>query len=460
MKLENIHSVYFIGIGGIGMSALAHWFLAKGCNVAGYDRAESSVTDSLVAKGAKLILDNSIDALPSKFVEASDDVLIIYTPAISSSHPQLQYFQDKGAQLMKRSQVLGLLSKNYKTLAIAGTHGKTTTSSLLAHIVYHSDRSMVAFLGGVLQGYDSNFLLHLKEGEETYVVVEADEFDRSFLTLYPDVTVVTNVDPDHLDIYGDEKEFIRTFNQFVGQLKPGGKLFKQVSIGDKIGKEHDTYGINEGVCRAENVRFDSGKSLFDYIVNNEIIIADVRVKMPGFHNVMNTVAAISVALEIGISGEEIKAALACFGGIKRRFEFVYESKEIVFVDDYAHHPKELDALLRGVRAFWPNETITILFQPHLYSRTQDFMNEFAESLSLADEVLLLDIYPAREEPISGVTSAVLLDLISIENKAIVSKEDAIEVLPTKKGVVLTAGAGDIGRLINPIKQKLEREVNV
>ena len=460
MKLEKIHSVYFVGIGGIGMSALAHWFLANGCKVAGYDRTTSVVTDLLEEKGAQIILDDAISAIPEEFRSISEEVLVVYTPAIPKTHPQFNYYQDNGAQLLKRSQVLGLLSESYETLAVAGTHGKTTTTSLLAHIVYHAGRSMVAFLGGLLQNYNSNFLLNIKEGETTYVVVEADEFDRSFLTLKPSVAVVTNTDPDHLDIYGDEKSFREAFNQFVSQINPGGKLFKQVDVGDAIAATCETYGLESGDRSVTNIRFENGRSKFDYVNKGEVVISDIEVKMPGFHNVLNTNAAVSVALEIGISPEEIKEALACFGGVKRRFEFVFESEEVVFVDDYAHHPTELKALLSGVRAFWPDKEITLLFQPHLFSRTQDFMTEFADSLAMADEVLLLDIYPAREEPIEGVTSQVLLDLVKSDRKSLVTKKEAIAKMAAKTGVVLTAGAGDIDRLIDPIKKELEAKVNV
>lgn len=460
MKLENIHSVYFVGIGGIGMSALAHWFLANGCNVAGYDRVTSAVTDLLEEKGAQIILGDAVSDIPKEFKNISENVLVVYTPAIPKAHPQFNYYKDNGAQLLKRSQVLGLLSESYETLAIAGTHGKTTTTSLLAHIVYHAGRSMVAFLGGLLQNYNSNFLLNIKEGETTYVVVEADEFDRSFLTLKPSVAVVTNTDPDHLDIYGDKESYNEAFNQFVGQIKPNGKLFKQLDVVGLDNETCETYGLKDSDRTVENIRFENGRSRFDYVNKGEVVISDVEVRMPGFHNVLNTNAAISVALEIGVTPNEVKEALACFGGVKRRFEFVFESDDVVFVDDYAHHPTELKALITGVRAFWPNKEITILFQPHLFSRTQDFMNEFAESLALADEVLLLDIYPAREEPIEGVTSRVLLDLVKSEKKSLVTTEEAIAKMTRKTGVVLTAGAGDIDRLINPIKQELEAKVNV
>lgn len=460
MKLEKLHSVYFVGIGGIGMSALAHWFLAKGYKVAGYDKTPSYVTKQLEQKGAVITFDDALSSIPTGFYEISEGLLVVFTLAIPASHAQLNYYKNNGARLFKRSQVLGLLSENYKTLAIAGTHGKTTTTSLLAHIVYQSGKSMVAFLGGLLQNYDSNFLLNIKEGEETYVVVEADEFDRSFLTLYPTVAVVTNIDPDHLDIYGDEETFVAAFNQFVSQIKPAGKLFKQLGVGNAIPVVSETYGLKEGDRTAQNIRFESGRSQFDYCKNGEVLIADVAFKMPGYHNVLNATAAISVALEIGITPLQIKEALASFGGVKRRFEFIFESEEVVYVDDYAHHPTELKALLAGVRAFWPSRKITILFQPHLFSRTRDFMQEFATSLALADEVVLLDIYPAREESIEGITSEALLALISASNKKVLSKQEAVTYLATQNGVVLTVGAGDIDRLIEPLKNALEARLHV
>ncbi len=459
MNLSKVHSVYFIGIGGIGMSALAKYFLANGCQVAGYDRSPSVVTDQLIALGAEVTFDDQVESINTNYKSTAYENLIIYTPAIPGSHPQLRYFQTSGATLLKRSQVLGLISQQYKTLAIAGTHGKTTTSSLLAHLLYSADVSMVGFLGGLAQNYNSNFISNIKADEPTYVVVEADEFDRSFLTLHPYLAAVTNVDADHLDIYGTADSVIGAFNEFVGQIKPEGHLFVCAHIHELKAKNKETYGLEAANRAARNVYYADGCVVFDYYKNEEQLIAGLELKLPGNHNVSNAVAAISIALEIGIAPEKIKAGIASFRGVKRRFEFIYQSEEVVYVDDYAHHPVEISALLQGVKAFWPDRPVTIIFQPHLFSRTRDFMEDFAVSLSKADEVLLLDIYPARELPIEGITSEVLLEKITAKKKEKVTKQEVLKAVPDVKGVLLTVGAGDVDRLVEPIKQTLSAKVN-
>lgn len=459
MNLSKVHSVYFIGIGGIGMSALAKWFLANGCQVAGYDRSPSVVTDQLIALGAAVTFEDSVAPIPANYKSISPENLVIYTPAISNTHPQLIYFQTNGVALLKRAQVLGLISQQYKTLAIAGTHGKTTTSCLLAHLLYNADVSMVGFLGGLAQNYDSNFIANIKEGEETYVVVEADEFDRSFLTLHPYLAAVTNVDADHLDIYGTADSVLTAFNDFVSQIQPEGKLFVCSHINELTFHNKSIYGLETADRAARNIRYADGCVIFDYFKNGEQLIAGLMLKLPGNHNITNAVAAISMALEIGISPNKIKEGIASFKGIKRRFEFIYQSDEVVYVDDYAHHPVEINALLQGVKSFWPDKPVTLVFQPHLFSRTRDFMDEFAASLSKADQVLLLEIYPARELPIKGITSEVLLEKITANKKRIITKEAVLKAVSQVKGVLLTVGAGDVDRLVEPVKQALKATTN-
>lgn len=441
------------------MSALAKWFLANGCQVAGYDRSPSVVTDQLIALGASVTFDDQVESIHTNYKSTAYENLIVYTPAISSSHPQLHYFQTSGATLLKRAQVLGLISQQYKTLAIAGTHGKTTTSCLLAHLLYAADVSMVGFLGGLAQNYNSNFVSNIKAGEETFVVVEADEFDRSFLTLHPYLAAVTNVDADHLDIYGTAASVIGAFNDFVAQIKPEGQLFVCSHITELTAPKQSTYGLETADRAARNMRYADGRVVFDYFKNGEKVISGLELTLPGNHNVSNAVAAISMALEIGITPEKIKEAVASFRGVKRRFEFIYQSDEVVYVDDYAHHPVEIQALLQGVKAFWPDREVTIVFQPHLFSRTRDFMDDFALRLSKADHVMLLDIYPARELPIEGITAEVLLEKITAKKKEKLTKEAVLKSVAKVRGVLLTVGAGDIDRLVEPIKQALTAKVN-
>lgn len=456
MKIEQLNSVYFIGIGGIGMSALAKWFIAQGIPVGGYDRAPSITTTQLEELGAEIVYDDHVNAIPSKFKQITDENLVVYTPAIPGHHPQFSYYKNNAASIWKRSQILGLLTKRFKTLAVAGTHGKTTTSSMLAHILHELKEPMVAFLGGLVQNYESNFIMNLYGEKEAYVVVEADEFDRSFLTLHPDIAVITSIDPDHLDIYGEGDEVVNAFHDFTKQVKSGGKIIKESSIDVALGVGVDnvTYGLVNADCVASNVRFGDGHCTFDYVRGEEVLIHDIILQMPGYHNVLNASAAIAVSLEIGLNPVGIKAALASFGGVKRRFEILFNTEELVFVDDYAHHPTEIAAIINGVKSLWPSLPVTVLFQPHLFSRTRDFMDDFADSLSAADEVILLDIYPARELPIEGVTSDSLLSKIKLSDKQLLSKKEAVKEVVKKKGVILTLGAGDIDALVEPIKENL------
>ncbi len=469
--ISQIEKVYLIGIGGIGMSALARWFLRQGCQVAGYDRQASHLTQQLEAEGVEVNYVDDVEAIPLKFRDDSagalTKILIIYTPAVPISHPQLKYFSERHFQVLKRAAVLGAISQDFFTVAVAGTHGKTTTSSMIAHLLYQSGRACVAFLGGILQGYESNLIIQEVEGQKPVLVVEADEYDKSFLHLSPNTVVITSTDPDHLDIYGHAEHVKAAYHEFAKKIPPNGRLFikKGLDLWHDLQKESfeiETYaGQVEGDIqhKASNIRIEKNTFRFDYAGSDSFLMRDVKLLTPGFHNVENAVAAMAVARSLNIQPAKIKEALASFGGARRRFEYIIraEYEQIVFIDDYAHHPAELKALLNSVRALYPNHRISIIFQPHLYTRTRDFASGFAESLSLADQVFLLDIYPAREKPISGVSSKLIWDQISIQDKMQCSKEELLAHLKKQKPeILLTAGAGDIDRMVQPIRVLLEQ----
>lgn len=437
------------------MSALARWFNHVGVNVSGYDRMPSSLTALLEKEGMEISYEDSQSSIPVKVIEDAASTLIVWTPAIPENSVQLNYFRENGYNLQKRAAVLGMITKDMPTIAVAGTHGKTTSSSMIAHILKHSGKNVAAFLGGVTQNYQSNLILHDESKDVATVVVEADEFDRSFLHLHPDVVVLTSVDPDHLDIYGDDVHMLEGFREFVNLIADKGRLYIQSNAFHKLGPTKKSlkvfpYGINGGKVKAVNIRAKVASFYFDY-EDEKKEIKDIQLKMPGFHNVENILPAISIALSMGIEPKKIKEAVESYKGVKRRFEIWVQEKGKVYIDDYAHHPEEIRAFLSSVRAMYPQNRLTAIFQPHLYTRTRDFAKGFSESLSLADEVILLDIYPARELPIEGVTASILLEDIAVKKKSLQSKEGLLDYLNTNRPEVLvTIGAGDIDRLVEPI----------
>lgn len=459
MNLEKIHNVYFIGIGGIGMSALARWFNVNGYSVAGYDRTPTSLTDELTGEGVPVHFDDDVRLIPDKF-RSKDDTLVVFTPAVPSDHSELNYFRDRNFKICKRSEVLGILTKDLFTVAVAGTHGKTTTSSMIAHVLYASGKNCSAFLGGILKNYNSNILLGRNSNEQAMVVVEADEYDRSFLKLSPDIAVITSVDADHLDIYGDDKEFKKGFNDFIKKIKPSGHLFYRDMAEEDIELNNistASFGMARGEFSADDIRIENGNFIFNAI-GPDMYIKDITLQIPGFHNIENALAAIAVCSRLGVSHAQIKEALEKFEGVKRRFEYIIRKEELIYIDDYAHHPRELEAFLGSVKAMYPAKNMTVIFQPHLFTRTRDFMDEFAESLAIADTLILLDIYPARELPIEGITSEALLAKVKIEDKKLLSNEELFKFLGEEDAEVLvTAGAGDIDKLVDPIKKLLLNE---
>jgi UDP-N-acetylmuramate--alanine ligase len=446
IQLEAIKKVYFIGIGGIGMSAIARYFLNRGCQVSGYDKTKTSLTALLEDEGMVVSYVDEIDSLPAQ-LEANDiELLVVYTPAIPSDSHILNYFKDNGFLLRKRSEVLGIISRGQFCIAVAGTHGKTTTSSIIAHILTDTGFGCTAFLGGIATNFESNFVL----GDNDVVVVEADEYDRSFLTLNPDIAVITSMDADHLDIYGDESKLQESFHLFAERLKDNGTLFV------KSGLPMDTgisYGIdNKTGIAASNIRVENSRFVFDY-AGEGIAITDLQMLLPGRHNIENAVAAVAVALKLGIASDLIKKAVANFKGVKRRFEYVVDTPEHIYIDDYAHHPEELRACFNAVRELYPDKKLSVVFQPHLFTRTRDFADGFAEVLSTVDSLFLLEIYPARELPLAGIDAAYLLDKIKLEGKGVYAKSALLDAIALNKPELLvTVGAGDIDTLVQPLKK--------
>jgi UDP-N-acetylmuramate--alanine ligase len=457
--LSTIRNVYFLGIGGIGMSALARWFLVNGYAVAGYDRTPTALTDALMAEGMAIHFTEDVEQIPGTFRANPAETLVVYTPAVPKTHAEYIYLTEQGFTLQKRSQVLGWLAGRMTTVGVAGTHGKTTTSSMVAHLLRHAGVNCAAFLGGITQNYGTNFLLNEPADDLSKVicVVEADEFDRSFLTLFPQYAIVTSTDADHLDIYGDHAAVLDSFAAYVGQIKPGGVLFMHegLALAGKTPAEVRTYSLGAGTYRAENLRVEKARFVFDMTYPGGRI-TDVRMIIPGFHNVENALAAAAVALEAGVSPEAVRAGLNTYRGVKRRFEYVLETDELVLIDDYAHHPAEVRAFLSSVKALYPDRELTVIFQPHLFTRTRDFADEFAESLSLADHIILLDIYPARELPIEGITSEIILRNVASKSQQISTKDSLLGVLRAiEPSLVVTVGAGDIDKLLPVIEKNLK-----
>ncbi|KXX69971.1 UDP-N-acetylmuramate--L-alanine ligase [Flammeovirga sp. SJP92] len=448
--------IYFLGAGGIGMSALARWFNANSYEVEGYDKTPTDLTSKLQEEGINIVFDDSEEALSEKLLSLPrEEVLVVYTPAIPSSHRGMQYLKEKGYTLKKRAEVLGMITTDSFTIGIAGTHGKTTTSSMLSHLLKHANRNVSAFLGGISTNYGTNMLLGDSSKEDHIVVVEADEFDRSFLQLSPNIIGVTSCEADHLDIYGDEEAVFVSFQEFINKLPQDGKLFLEKSIQKLTPQEGvslTTYGIEGGDVFASNLHVEKGAFVFDAKIN-EVVLESVALQMPGYHNVANALLAMSIALQIGITPEEVRKGIESYRGVKRRFEKWVDTPNKVYIDDYAHHPTEITTFIKSLKALYPEEKITVIFQPHLYSRTADFADNFGESLTLADDVWLLPLYPAREKFVEGVNSEMLLGKILHDNKRIVQDEDLLSEVKKYDGkVIATVGAGNIDRFIKDIAQ--------
>ncbi len=442
--LEHITNVYFIGIGGIGMSALARYFKFLGKNVSGYDKTSNQITSDLSTLGIDIHFEDNVNAIAQTFFN-TDKVLVIYTPAVPKEHKELVYFQEHGFLVKKRAEVLGIITKDVYTLAVAGTHGKTTTTAILAHLLKASGAKVTAFLGGISENYNSNLII---EGNEV-VVVEADEFDRSFLQLHPDIVSITSMDADHLDIYGEANALEDSFVEFSSRAKD------YLLVCNGLPLSGITYGIEDDseYC-AKNIRIDNGTYIFDLKTPDQFI-KDLHLNLPGKHNLLNAITAFAIAMLYGSPTNALVKALFSFRGVQRRFSYMIKTDDLVFIDDYAHHPTEINALHQAVNEMHPRKKALAVFQPHLYSRTRDFASDFAKSLSLFDQVFLLDIYPARELPIEGVTSDWLLEMITIENKKRITKEHLVkEIKQSDAQVILTIGAGDIGEEVNRIKEAL------
>ncbi|MFD1096752.1 UDP-N-acetylmuramate--L-alanine ligase [Salegentibacter chungangensis] len=448
-NIDHIENIYFIGIGGIGMSALARFFKSQGKNVAGYDKTATELTKALVAEDIPVIYRDAVDAVPGEFLEDKES-LIVYTPAVPKDHHQFEFFMNQDYVVIKRAALLGLVTRDRFTLAVAGTHGKTTTTAILAHLLKESNAEVTAFLGGISEELNSNLMLN---GDKV-VVVEADEFDRSFLHLSPNIAAITSMDADHLDIYGVEEHLQASFRSFAGLVPKDGKLFVKNGLpldGITIGIEDDSD------FTAVNIKVENGAYRFDLETPNEVI-KDLQFYLPGKHNLLNAITALAMAITFGSPTEDIARALYSFKGVKRRFTYKIKSENFVLIDDYAHHPAEIAAVYQAVREMHPGKKVLAIFQPHLYSRTRDFSDEFAANLSKFEEVVLLDIYPAREKPIQGITSEWLLEKIDNEKKALLAKEELYDKIKHSSAeVVVLMGAGDIGVEAEKLTKKFADE---
>jgi len=445
VNLKNIHNVFFVGIGGIGMSAIARYFARNGKQVAGYDKTSTLISESLEDLGVEIHFEDAVKNIPISFLN-KEKTLIVYTPAIPKNHSELNYFIGNGFMVLKRAEILGKITENTFCLAVAGTHGKTTTSSILGHIMHPS--LATSFLGGIVENYNSNLIL----GEDQISVVEADEFDRSFLQLSPNIACITSMDADHLDIYGKPEALHESFFAF------SQKVSDTLIVAKGLPLKGLTYAINEDAdYMAFNLKIDSGKYIFD-VKTPLSEIKNIEFHLPGRHNVMNALAALALADVFGVSLESIKLSLSTFKGVKRRFSYRIKTTNFILIDDYAHHPTEINAVENSIREMYPNEKVLVVFQPHLFSRTRDFIDDFASALSKFDEVLLLDIYPARELPIPGVNSESLLNIIDNRSKKMTQKNNLIkDIKNSSANVVAMLGAGDIGVLVNDVTIQLLKD---
>lgn len=449
MNLNQIQNVFFIGIGGIGMSALARYFKYIGKNVSGYDKTPTILTNELIDSGIDIHFEDEINLIPKDYF--IENTLVIITPAVPKNHSQWNYFLERNYQVKKRAEVLGIITKDTFCFAVAGTHGKTTTSSILGHILHESGADVTAFIGGIVENYNSNLI----GSGKTVTVVEADEFDRSFLHLHPNIACVTSMDADHLDIYGTSDAIKESFTEFADKVEDKNKLF----ITSELPLSGVVVGVNqeEAVYNAFNIRIVDGSYVFDVKTPNGIL-KDFRFGLPGRHNLMNALMALAMAVNFGTPTVAIARALASFKGIRRRFSYQIKTENLVYIDDYAHHPTEINAVHQAVRELYPGKKVLAVFQPHLFSRTRDFVDDFAKSLSQFDEVYLMEIYPARELPMEGVTSEWLFSKIDNANKSIVSKEDLISMMVQNDAeVMVTIGAGDIGEMVQEIKNALNEK---
>jgi len=459
---------YFLGVGGIGMSALARYFKFAGFEVAGYDRTRTELTDMLEEEGIFCHFDDNIEAIPAHFLSNKAEMLVIYTPAIPKEHREFNYMINGNYTMIKRAEALASVTNGKETIAVAGTHGKTSTASMISHILRTADVPFYAFLGGIAANYNTNFLAPENGDEADLIIVEADEFDRSFLQLEPDIIVITAIESDHLDIYDSEENLKDAFKEFAKKIKPHGALIIHNSIRMEVPENEtlDTYGIDykghesyaDGEYKAENIKIEDGKYHYDFVFPNpEYRLNDLTIGVPGIHNIENSMAAIAATHHLYDDDSIVYKALETFRGVHRRFEVIYKGKDVVYIDDYAHHPTEIKVTLQTIRDLYPAKKLLGIFQPHLYSRTRDLADDFAKSLSMLDELILLPIYPAREEPIPGVSSSLILDKATCDLKSIINRDEVVNALNSRNfDVIVTLGAGDIDRLVKPIKLYLEQ----
>jgi UDP-N-acetylmuramate--alanine ligase len=459
MNILDYKLYYFLGAGGIGMSALVRYFNHYEKTSFGYDKVQSNLTEQLQKEGTQLHFTEDVELVKNICLQyKKEEILVIYTPAIPQEHQELVYLKENGYQLQKRAWVLGEITKQFKTIAIAGTHGKTTTSCLVTHILKTAGINCFAFLGGISQNYETNLLLGDASDKNAFIVVEADEYDRSFLTLHPYIALITSVDADHLDIYGDLNSMHQTYTQFAEQVQDGGFLIVKKSVDNdlRLKNKRLIYSLNlDTEYSANSIKIVDGE--FCYNINSPIeSVSQVAIGLPGLHNVENSIAAVAIAQQLGVKGNVINNALRSFKGVKRRFDYRIKSKSVVYIDDYAHHPEELKAAINAAKQLYPDKKVTGIFQPHLFTRTRDFADDFAESLDLLDICVLLDIYPAREKPIDGINSQMLLDKMKITEKFLVRKENVLDFLNTHPPqILMTLGAGDIDSLIVSIEELLK-----
>ena len=458
MELKDIKSVYFVGAGGIGMSALARYFLNKGVIVAGYDKTPTDLTRQLEKEGMLIHYEENLDEIPNA-CKQKDTCLIIYTPAIPDTHQELRFFRDNGFEIQKRAQVLGTLTKSHKGLCVAGTHGKTTTSTMCAHIMHQSHLDCNAFLGGISKNYGTNYILSSSD----YVVIEADEFDRSFHWLRPWMTVITATDPDHLDIYGTKEAYLESFRHYTELIQPGGALIihRDLEMKESLqpGVKRYDYSLTEGDFHAENIRIEHGEITFDFISPIECV-KDVQLGQPIPINIENGIAAMAMAQLNGCSADELKYGMQTYGGVDRRFDFKIKTDRLVFLSDYAHHPKEIYQSAKSIREVYRDKRITAIFQPHLFTRTRDFYKEFADALSQLDEVVLTEIYPAREKPIEGVSSKLIYDnLHEGVRKELIRKDQVLDYVKAHDfEVLIVLGAGDLDNQVPEISKILQERI--
>lgn len=443
--LEKYKNIYFLGIGGIGMSSLALYFIDKQKSVGGYDKVKSSITNQLSSKGSIINYEDSKVNIPDNFLN-KEETLIVYTPAIPKSNKQFVFFQQSSFKILKRSELLGIISKNKFCIAVAGTHGKTTTASILSHILLENNINFTSFIGGISENYNTNFI---HNGDEI-ILVEADEFDRSFLTLYPDIACITSIDPDHLDVYFNEQSLHDSFTDFTNNVKNEGVLL----VNEKISIKGSTFGFDKNSdFHITNYNVSNEEVFFD--INYNGLISSIKFNMQGRHNALNALVAFAIGLELKIDKLKLSKSLSTFLGVKRRFTYVLKSPKII-IDDYAHHPKEIEEISKSIKELYPEKKVTAVFQPHLYSRTRDFMSEFADSLSLFDEVILTEIYPAREKPIKNINSKNLLNKIENNNKCLITKSNLPKYLSkSSSDILVIMGAGDISEEVNSIKKHIE-----